>query len=501
MQKFVFIIMLILAIAGIGCHNHDHEHDTHSHDFKYKYTVYNTDYELFAETDQFIVGHQTNILSHFSRLSDFKPIEADSITLILINQGESVEETIVKSSRKGIYSFNLVALQAGTTQLVYKIYHQQKERQLVVPNVYVFANDDEAHHAIHEFEEPSEINTVSFTKEQSWKTDFATQTCTEGPFFQLIKTSARIHPAQGDEMVISAKTPGLIRFTSENIMEGKKVSSGQKLFAISGSGMSDNNANIRFIESQNKYERMNKEYERSKGLYADRIISEKDFLSVKNEYENAKAQFEDLVKNFNSSGQQVTCPLSGFISQVFVQNGQYVEAGQALAIVSQNQKLILHADVQQKFAPILGLISTATLRTLHNNQTYTLEELNGKILAFGRNANSDNHLIPVSLQIDNKVDFVPGGFVEVFLKSASPNKVLSIPNSALVEEQGVFFVFVQVNPELFQKREVKTGSSDGISTVIVKGLSAGERIVSKGAMLVKLAQAAGELDPHSGHVH
>jgi hypothetical protein len=48
---------------------------------------------------------------------------------------------------------------------------------------------------------------------------------------------------------------------------------------------------------------------------------------------------------------------------------------------------------------------------------------------------------------------------------------------------------------------VKIGSTDGLKTEITKGISATERIVSKGAVLVKLAQSSGALDAHSGHVH
>ncbi len=60
---------------------------------------------------------------------------------------------------------------------------------------------------------------------------------------------------------------------------------------------------------------------------------------------------------------------------------------------------------------------------------------------------------------------------------------------------------MQVTPELFEKREVKTGITDGIKTEILSGLSTHERIVTKGAFLVKLAQSSGALDPHAGHVH
>jgi hypothetical protein len=81
------------------------------------------------------------------------------------------------------------------------------------------------------------------------------------------------------------------------------------------------------------------------------------------------------------------------------------------------------------------------------------------------------------------------------------SEALTLPNSAMIEEQGNYFLFVQVTPELFEKREIKTGATDGIKTEIVKGITADERVVTKGAILIRLAQATGTLDAHSGHVH
>jgi cobalt-zinc-cadmium efflux system membrane fusion protein len=71
----------------------------------------------------------------------------------------------------------------------------------------------------------------------------------------------------------------------------------------------------------------------------------------------------------------------------------------------------------------------------------------------------------------------------------------------LLEEQGNFYVYVQLNPELFEKKEIKLGDSDGIRTEVTQGLKENDRIVSKGAVFIKLSQSTGTLDAHSGHVH
>ena len=279
------------------------------------------------------------------------------------------------------------------------------------------------------------------------------------------------------------------------------MSDGQALLTIKGSGLAENNSAVRYAEAKNNFEKAKADYERAKLLAEDKIVSEKQLLEAKTQYENTKSAYENLNQNFSAAGQTVRSPMNGFVKQLFVTNGQYVESGQPLTLISQNKSLLLRAEVQQKYARDLLAIATANIRTVENNKTYTLEELNGKVLSVGKTTTSDNFLIPVTIQINNIGSFVPGSFVELYLKTISNSQALTIPNSAVLEEQGNFFVFVQVTPELFEKRDISTGVTDGINTEVLRGLTDDERIVTKGALLIKLAQATGTLDAHSGHVH
>jgi hypothetical protein len=78
---------------------------------------------------------------------------------------------------------------------------------------------------------------------------------------------------------------------------------------------------------------------------------------------------------------------------------------------------------------------------------------------------------------------------------------LTVPNTSLVEDQGIYFIYVQITPELFEKRLVTVGITDGVRSEILSGLDESERIVTRGAVNIKLAQSTGTLDAHSGHVH
>lgn len=498
---FKLLFISLITLAFVGCH-HEHKHENHNdyEELKLQYTIYTEHYELFAEADPLVAGQISNILSHFSVLPEFTPVTGGRVTLKLIVNDKVIEQTLDSPIKKGIYSFDLKPEISGNGILEYLYKSESGEYKIIVPEVKVYSDINEATDDIEKIN-ISKINTTVFAKEQSWKTDFSTGYPERKPFGQVIKTTAQIQSSLSDEVLVTAKTGGTVIFSGNNLLEGMDVSGGQALLTIKGSGFAENNSAVRFAEAKNNFDKAKADFERANELAKEKIVSEKQLIEIRTQYENAKSVFENLEQNFSAAGQTVISPMRGFVKQLYVKNGQYVEAGQPLALISQNQSCLLHAGLQQKYSRYLNSITTATIRTIENNKIYTLEELNGVILSVGQALTPDNFLIPVTLQINNRASFVSGSFVELYLKTITNTEALIIPNHAILEEQGNFFVYVQVNPELFEKREIKTGVTDGINTEVLRGLSDDERIVTKGAIMIKLSQATGSLDAHSGHVH
>jgi RND family efflux transporter MFP subunit len=344
------------------------------------------------------------------------------------------------------------------------------------------------------------INAIHFDVQQQEKIAFATELPRVELFGQVIQTTAQIQSSSSDEALIVARITGIVFVTGENYTEGQYVNSGQSLFSISGTGLAENNSNTRFVDAQKNYQKTEADYMRAKELIKEKIISEKEFLLAKTDYEKAKAAYDNLSRHFSAQGQKVLAPFPGYVKQILVENGQFVEEGQALSLVSKNKSLILKADVPLKYAGLLPSLASATVRSA-DKTVYTLEELNGKILSFGKSLNTDSYRIPVSIRIDNRTGFIAGSFVEVWLKTQSEKPVMTLPVSSLTEEQGIYFVYVQLSPDTFEKREVTLGISDGIRVEIRSGLDKNEKVVAQGAVSVKLAQSAGITDAHNGHNH
>ena len=341
---------------------------------------------------------------------------------------------------------------------------------------------------------------VVYLKEQAWKIDFANREVKKQLFTEVIRTTGQILPAYGDEVIITAKSRGIITFGSNKKLIGSAVNVDETVFIVSGAGLTEGNLDSKYREAKNNYEKSKIDFERAKGLVKNNIISQKHFQETKLRYKNNQTTFNTIEKNYTAGGHKITSPIHGFIKNVMVREGEYVEIGQSIAIVSQNRKLILKAEVPQKYFSKLNSISSANFITAYDSKIYSTDSLNGKLISYGKSTYNNAYYIPVHFEINNNGEIIPGSFVEVLIKTNVINNALVIPYSALIEEQGNYFAYVQTSGERFQKRELNIGANDGMNVHVLAGIKEGERVVIKGGFQIKLATLSGKMPAH-GHEH
>lgn len=361
-------------------------------------------------------------------------------------------------------------------------------------------HEHEHEHEIHELLE-AHPGAIKFTEAQAAQIDFATAKPETRAFGQSIPTTGQVQPAQGDQMTVVAKSNGILNYLSSNILEGQAISKGATIFSITADGLVDENMSVKLQEARNNYETAKQNYDRAKNLVDSKIVSQKEFSEIQNRYENAKLIYENLQKNVSGNGSKVTAPMSGYITQLLVANGAYVTVGQPIMTISNTKNLVLKADIPTRYARLLPSVTDANIEDPLTHEVSTLSEMGGRILSYGKSVSADSHSIPVTLEISNTGNFTPGGFVKIWLKAQSNRQTLVVPKSALIEEQGNFFVFTQLANEYYEKQPVTIGASDGKNVEIVGGITSEQTIVTRGAIMVKLAKASGALDPHAGHVH
>ena len=350
-------------------------------------------------------------------------------------------------------------------------------------------------HAGEAVEETGHHDEIIFPAEQAARTDFEVQTVKESYFAPVIHCSGEITNSPNDQLFLYAPVSGIVIFGDQNPAEGVGVTPGETLFYISTRGLASGNA---VVKAQAAYEKARADYERAQALQTDHIVSQKEVDAARAEFLRAEAEYLPLASE-SKQGVPVKVPQSGYLTQLTVNAGQYVEAGTPLTAVTTNRRLRLTAEVPQRYYNRLADMTNAYFSTEASDSTFTVSELNGRRLSIGRSTAAGSTLIPVTFEFDNPGDLVSGLYAEVALSGKSREKAIVLPLSALTEAQGIYYVYVQLDEEGYQRREVTVGDNNGREVTIAAGLQPGERVVTRGAVQVKMAAASGTI-PH-GHTH
>lgn len=357
-------------------------------------------------------------------------------------------------------------------------------------------SEDDGHD--HAKGESNHTDEISFTKTQAEAVGLIVETVSPGAFQQVIKTSGQIQASQGDEATIVSTSNGIVSFSNRSITEGAAVRSGEAIVTVSAKNLleGDPATKVKIV-----YETAQKEFSRAEKLIKDNIISAKEYEQIRLRYETAKTAYEAQAANITSSGVRITSPISGFIKNRLVSQGDYVSVGQPIATVSQNKRLQLRAEVSENYYKSLKNIGGANFQTSYDNEVYQLSDLNGRLLSFGKASGGQSFYIPVTFEFDNIGDIIPGSFVTVYLLSNSLENVISVPVSALTEEQGLNFVYLQLDEEGYKKQEVTLGQSNGDRVQVLSGLKSGDKVVTKGVYQVKLAAVSSIMPEGHSHSH
>ena len=358
-------------------------------------------------------------------------------------------------------------------------------------------HNHEAEEAAHEAESHGgHSDEIILTPEKAKAAGVMVETVTPGTFREVIPTSGQVLAAQGDENTLVAATAGVVSF-SRTVTEGMSVGRDVELLSVSAENLQDGDPVKR---ARIAYERAKGEYERAEKLIGERIVSEKEFNVLKENYENARIAYEALSPSKAGKGVAVKSPMAGYVKACFVKEGDYVTVGQPLLSVTQTRRLMLRAEVSERYYSRLHNIASANFQTPYDDKVYSLADLKGRLLSFGKSSDGTSYYVPVTFEFDNRGDVIPGSFVEVYLLASERQNVLSVPVSALTEEQGLYFIYCQIDEECYRKQEVTVGANDGKRVEILSGLKGGEKVVTQGAIHVKLASASTAIPGHT-HEH
>ena len=320
-----------------------------------------------------------------------------------------------------------------------------------------------------------------------------------------------------------------------NVQIGDYVKKGQVIATI---------ANPQFIQLQEEYlstaSRITfaeQELSRQKELFEGNAGAKKNLQSATAELNSLRTRRASLqqqiqlmginpgsVSNGNlKSALVVTSPLNGTVSNVFAKIGSYVDVSSPVIEIVDNSSLHLDLNVFEKDLPMLKVGQTIHFRITNN----AVEDYNAKIFAIGSSFENESKTIAAHAVVQgNKTGLIDGMNVTAIV-SLNNVTTSAVPNDAIVNADGKYYIFVQTNKKAeehheegeeegshkegeekehkedkssknFEKVEVLKGVSDMGYTAVtfVNEIPANAKIVVKGAFFVNA-----KLSNTGGHEH
>jgi len=287
-----------------------------------------------------------------------------------------------------------------------------------------------------------------------------------------VKISGKVAINQESDAVQSAYFDGRIESISINF-EGEEVRKGQKLATIYAPAL---------VSAQQELLTAGKLKESQPQLYK----------AVRNKLKLWKLS-DAQIDQIESSGQvlenfPVYANVSGVVSEIMVEEGDYIKTGSPLVKVANLNSVWAIFDAYENQ---LSLFKEGQTLDVSAN-SYPNETFKAKVSFVAPLLNKQTRTLEVRAELDNKKGMLkPGMFVqaEVEVANKRDGEALTIPESAVLWTGIRSLVYVQPNPynSTFEMREVELGNLMNGSYVVNSGLQSGEMIVAKGTFTVDAA--------------
>lgn len=509
MKRCISCVMVLLTLCG--CSGQAPQGQTAAaEEITLAVTQWTDKAELFMEYPALVVGQTGRFAVHFTNLKTFRP--ASEARVVVELEGSSATERFVADpqTRPGIFGVNVTPRNAGSVVMTVRVESSALTDAIAIRDVTVYSDAEQAAQAAPP--EPTE-ERIAFLKEQQWALDYATALAESRQLRSSFLVPAEVIPRTGGRAEVTVPFSG--RLVASNLpVIGSRVAQGQVLAELlpPTSAPSDL-ASIESARSQaaTELDLARKDRERAERLVAvgaapakrlDEARAAEATAEARLRAANARLGQYDTSSTAEGSATgarlfALRAPISGTIAQAHAAPGANVEAGEVLFEIVDLDAVYVSAIVPESEFPRIAALSGAELEIPGVQQPQRLQRL----ISIGRVVDPASRTFPVIYEVDNRSRRVAvNQTVHVRLLTGTAVMAAVVPESAIVDDAGRPIVFVQVEGESFVRKPVTLGVREGGFVQVLEGLQAGERVVTRGANLIRLASMSSQVPAH-GHVH
>jgi RND family efflux transporter MFP subunit len=510
-------------IMSASAQEHDHAEDEaggHEHaEDSISHTAWTDHIEWFIELARPIPNHAAQFAAHVTLLKDFSAAMEGKFDVVATQGSQRVETHSDAPARPGIYTPSIMIPSTGiwTINITFTnaILKESIQYEIdVYAEVQAPVEDDDG-------------GGISLLKEQQWNLPFQTAWTETSELAEYLPVYGTIVPRPAGHAKIIAPIagrffpgdggqsiqPGTVVQENEVIGYIEPQYAGPEMTAqlLNQSELISSRSQVERDIAQNKQrmESAKKELERVKALFEQKAKSQKDVEQAELDYELSKGSYESaqrLLSQLNNTKDAVSrgrlpilSPIKGTINHMEAVAGSYIETNGELFEIIDLSNLWVDAHLHEQDISLLNenvgaYISTAA----YKEQIFECDQL----VHIGSSLEMDTRTLPVKYLIANPNQKLKIGMaVTVYLEIKPLAQVLSIPESAVTDEDARNVVYVQVDGESFERRVVQLGRKDRGMVEVTKGLEQGERVVSQGSHFVRLASLQTQMSGGHGHPH
>jgi cobalt-zinc-cadmium efflux system membrane fusion protein len=532
-----FVLVLPVLVLGPSCGSRASAaalEEEHSHD-PASVTVFGERLLLFMEYPHLVRGAPARFLAHFTVLATGEPVRSGTVTLEI---GPS-RLTVDAPKREGLFIPEGSPTEAGTFQGRLIVESSQARETLELGPIVVHASEAEADRAAHSEGGEEPASTVPFLMEPQWKVKLLLARAESRTLNERLVVPGTVVAPEGRSAVVSSSVAGRLVAPSAGALArtGETVEAGQTLAFVEPAlgapelaqlhaleleldlqalevlrATGEAEARLRFAERER--ERIGKL--RAEGLSTQQQLdkAEQDLGLARTELEAAgrmKTSLERLEENRRGAGRTeagatvrfpLRAPLEGTVVEVLGVTGSSIEPGETVFRILDPSRVWVEGRVSEFDGERIGGDSHAFGQfAALPGRRFELHGPGGGQPYISPEVEASSRTLLVRYEVENSGGALrPGMLAELHVSTGEHEAAVVIPAEGVVMDQGLPTAYVMLEGELFQKRELELGVTDGPWVEVLRGLEAGERVATRGAYIVKLAA----LSPTSfgaGHAH
>ncbi len=277
---------------------------------------------------------------------------------------------------------------------------------------------------------------------------------------------------------VSAKISG--RISEVLVQEGQHVKAGEPMIRLEAVELSNSarQAGDAVKKAQINYDLAKNDYERYQSLYSNGAISAQQLENANAKLKIAEADVSSAAANQGNALQQlantvIVAPVNGIVSNKSATIGQVVSPGSPLLTVQNISQMYAVINVEQKN---LGIVKEGQQAQI-TIDAYPGKVFEGVVEVMNPEAGASSRMFRTKIKLDNVTgDLKPGMFAHVSVLTGEKVKILTIPQSAVGQKQGQYYVFQAENGKAVRK-PIDVGQVSGNIIEIKAGLEPGAQVI------------------------